>query len=45
MCDDYPKGVMFKGRFYVLGGGAIHQCIESISKKCNPKSQQNTEGR
>ena len=21
MCDDYPKGVMFKGRFYVLGGG------------------------
>ena len=21
MCDDYPKGVMFNGRFYVLGGG------------------------
>lgn len=20
MCDDYPKGVMFNGRFYVLGG-------------------------
>lgn len=21
MCDDYTKGVMFKGMFYVLGGG------------------------
>ena len=45
MCDDYTKGVMFKGRFCVLGGGAVPKRFGFVLQRNNPKSQQNTEGR
>ena len=37
MCDDYPKGVMFKGRFCVLWGGLYLNDSDSFYKGTIPR--------
>lgn len=37
MCDDYPKGVMFKGRFYVLGGGLYTNASKKFQRNAIPR--------